>query len=300
MNGRLIRVVEAAAACAAVLVIVSWAWGQDKAGPSADKLSKILQKYPEADANKDGVLTAEEARAYMQSKGPKPGKGGPGGVGGGMMGLGDPAEVIKNHPDWDTNKDGKLSDEEIRAGRAAMFNMSREEMEAKILKEHPDADTNGDGKLSPEEFAAFRAKMGGPPFGRGMPPAFALDQLIERFAEADLDGNGQLSKEELVKFRQKLGPGPGMPGGFGGFGPPKDRPIPEEARAKILQKHPEADTDKDGKLSDAEAKAFMEQQRGLGKGPDGKPGKGPGDGKGRHGKGSKGAPGAAGEQSGSQ
>lgn len=301
MNRRLIRVIGAAAACAALLLVVSWAWGQDKAGPPADKLSKLLQKHPDADANKDGTLTPEEARAYMQSKGTRPGKGGPGGVGGGMMGFGDPAQIIKNHPEWDTNKDGTLTDEEIRAGRAAMWGMNREEMEAKILKEHPEADTNGDGKLSPDEFAALRAKGWVPPFGRPMPPALALDQLIERFAEADLDGNGQLSKEELIKFRQQFGPGPGVKGGFGGFGPPGDRPIPEQARAKILKKHPEADTDKDGTLSEAEAKVFMEQQRGQGKGWGVKAGKGPGDGKGRHGKGPKGAEGGAGgQQSGSQ
>lgn len=285
-------------ACGGMLLAASWAMGQDKQAPSAEKLSRLLQKHPDADANKDGTLTAEEAKAYMQSR-TRPGKGGPGGVGGGMMGFGDPATILKNHPEWDTNKDGVLSDEEIRAGRAAMWGMSRQEMEAKILEQHPEADTDKDGKLSPEEFAAFRAKNPGPPFGHPMPPALALDLLIERFAEADLDGNGQLSKDELIKFREKFGPGPGMGPGFGGLGPPWDRPIPEQARARILEKHPQADTDKDGKLSDAELKAFWEQQRGQGKGWGDKAGKGPGEGKGRHGKGAKGGQGAGGQQSGS-
>ena len=261
----------------------------------------MLQKHPEADANKDGTLTAEEAKAFFQNKGGR-GRGGPGGPGGfgGPMGAGDPAHMLKNHPEWDTNKDGTLSEDEIQAGRAAMWNMSKEEIAARILKEHPEADTDGDGKLSPEEFAAFRAKNPMPPFGRPMPPALALDQLIERFDEADLNHDGQLSKEELVKFRQQFGPGLGMGPGMGG--PPMDpAKVPEQARAKILEKHPTADTDKNGKLSDEELKAFWEQNRGkfgpgAGKGPGDAPGRGPGEGKGRHGKGPKGDQAPAGQQ----
>ncbi len=273
-------------ACGGLLLAASWAMAQDKAAPSAEKLAKLLQKYPEADANKDGTLTAEEAKAYLKSKGGA-GKGAPGGLG--PKGFGDPAQMLKMHPDWDTNKDGTLSEEEINAGRESMRNMTREEMAAKILKLHPEADKDGDGVLSPEEFAAFqKGRPMGPP-----PPWVGLDRLIEQFDKADLDGNGQLSKEELIKFRQQFGPpGPGGPGmRFGAGGPPMDRPIPEEARAKMLKKHPEADTDKDGKLSDEEMRAFWEQNRGKlgpGQGPPEKAGKGPGEGKGRHGKRAKG------------
>jgi len=288
MIRRMNRVFLGVVACGGLLLATSWALAQDKAAPSAEKLTRLLQKHPEADANKDGTLTAEEAQAYFKDKGGF-GKGGPGGRG--PMGFGDPAQMLKMHPDWDTNKDGTLSEDEIKAGREAMRNMTREEMAAQILKQHPEADTDGDGVLSPEEFAAFhKGRPGGPPAA----PWAGLDRLIEQFAKADLDGNGQLSKEELIKFRQQFGPPPGAgagPGmGFGGFGPPDGRPIPEKARAKMLENHPEADTDKDGKLSDAEMKAFWEQNRGksgLGKGPADKAGKGPGEGKGRHGKGAK-------------
>ncbi len=282
------------------LLVASTASGQDKAGPPAAKLSKILEKYPDADANKDGTLTAEEARAYLQDK-RGPGKGGlglgKGGRGPGPWGMGDPAQMLKMHPEWDTNADGSLSDEEIQAGRSAMWGMSREEVAAKILEKHPEADTDGDGKLSPEEFAAFhRGKPGGPPVA----PWAGLDRLIEQFDQADLDGDGQLSKDELIKFRQKCGPVAGAEAGMGPrFGARGDGPIREQARVRMLENHPEADTDKDGKLSDAELKAFWEQNRGklgLGKGPADKPaGKGPGEVKGRQGKGPKGGRGTAGQ-----
>lgn len=277
--------IAAMAACGGLLLVTSLALGQDKGTPSADRLAKLLEKHPEADANKDGTLSADEAKEYFKNKGGF-GKGGPGGAG--PMAHGDPAQVLKMHPDWDTDKDGKLSEDEMRAGRASFWSGTREEMAAKILKDHPEADTDGDGKLSQEEFAAFR---GGRPFGPGpMAPFAGLDRLIEKFADADLDGNGQLSKEELIKFRQQFGPPPGAGPGLGA-GPFRGGPIPEQARSRMLEKHPDADTDKDGKLSDAEVKAFWEKNKGEfgpGKGPADKAGKGPGQGKGRQGKGAKG------------
>lgn len=281
----------ALAAGVGCLLVTSAVFGQGKADPKAAKLSKLLEKHPDADANKDGKLTVEEAEAYLQAK-RGPGKGGLGlgmrGPGPGPWGKGDPAQMLKMHPEWDTNGDGALSDEEIEAGRSAMWGMSREEVAAKILEKHPEADTDGDGKLSPEEFAAFhRGRPGGPPVA----PWAGLDRLIEQFAEADLDGNGELSKDELIKFRQKFGPpwGAGMGLRLGQFG---DRPIPEQARAKMLENHPEADTDKDGKLSDAEMKTFWEQNRGkLGLGKGERAGKGLGEGKGRQGKGARGGQG---------
>ncbi|MGQ9650718.1 MAG: EF-hand domain-containing protein [Phycisphaerae bacterium] len=280
------------------ILVTSAVFGQDKADPKAAKLSKLLEKHPDADANKDGKLTVEEAQAYRQAN-RGPGKGGLGlgmrGPGPGPWGKGDRAQMFKMHPEWDINGDGTLSDEEIEAGRSAMWGMSREEVAAKIIEKHPEADTDGDGKLSPEEFAAFH---GGRPGGPPVAPWAGLDRLIEQFAEADLDGNGQLSKDELIKFRQKFGRAPWAGAGLGPrFGRPGDRPIPEQARAKMLENHPEADTDKDGKLSDAEMKAFWEQNRGkLGLGKGDKASKGLGEGKGRQGKGARGGQGATGQQ----
>jgi Ca2+-binding EF-hand superfamily protein len=293
---RMTGLMVALAAGIGCLLVASAASGQDKTSPAAAKLSRLLDKHPEADANKDGTLTVEEAQAYFQDK-RGPGKGGSGlgkgGPGPGPWGKGDPAQMLKMHPEWDTNADASLSEEEIQAGRSAMWGMSREEVAAKILEKHPEADTDGDGKLSPEEFAAFhRGRPGAPPIA----PWAGLDRLIEQFTEADLDGNGQLSKDELIKFRQKFGPPPGAGAGIGlRFGQRGDRPIPEAARIRMLENHPDADADKDGKLSDTEMKAFWEQNRGklgLGRGPADKAGKGIGEGKGRQGKGPRGNRGA--------
>src|SRR6185436_12778180 len=36
--------------------------------PGAEKLEKLLRKFPESDANKDGKLSAEEAREFRQKQ----------------------------------------------------------------------------------------------------------------------------------------------------------------------------------------------------------------------------------------
>ena len=42
-----------------------WLGAQDAArGPGAGKLEQMLKKFPESDANTDGKLTAEEAKAF--------------------------------------------------------------------------------------------------------------------------------------------------------------------------------------------------------------------------------------------
>jgi hypothetical protein len=45
------------------------------AAPRDERLQRLLRRFPEADANKDGVLTPEEARAYQRKL--QPGKDGP-------------------------------------------------------------------------------------------------------------------------------------------------------------------------------------------------------------------------------
>ena len=61
----------------AIIAVVLLAAGQ----PQADRLQKWLKKFPEADANGDGVLTLEEVRAYrakMTRQGKaQPGRSGP-------------------------------------------------------------------------------------------------------------------------------------------------------------------------------------------------------------------------------
>ncbi len=193
---------------------------------SADeRKARFLQRHPDADADGDGNLTREEMAAYMKKQGRGPGSGrgagpgpgaGPGagaGPGPGPMGWGfdrpDPDQILRDHPGADTNKDGKLDPEEMRAFREDRM----ADMKAELLKQHPELDTDGDGALSPDEMRAGRETIRefmhsrGGPGGVGPGPAGAIDMIIRNFARIDTDGNGQLSREELEKARKALAKG---------------------------------------------------------------------------------------------
>jgi len=158
---------------------------------------------------------------------------------------------------------------------------------AKILQKHPELDTNKDGVLSDDELKAGRAKLGRSGFGPGgRPEAFrpdsrVFDWLIENFAEADADGNGQISRDELTKMRDKYA---AMEKGFGPASESILKRFPEadtnkdgklsreefEAfrkanpgamRQALLEKHPEIDTNGDGQVSDEEFNAARDKHR---------------------------------------
>jgi EF hand domain-containing protein len=164
----------------------------------------------------------------------------------------------------DANEDGFITENEVpkrmgRKGSAAFY---------------PGADTDGDKKVSKEELTDWvearfdrrkanqdgrpgtGARGMGPdgrpgPWGRGMGPDGwpGPPNPAEVFKRLDTDNNRQLSEEEFIegtrKLRQQM-QGKGYPGG----------PMPPNARGgpiggRLLQ----ADTDKDGKVSKAEAVA---------------------------------------------
>ena len=108
-----------------------------------------------ADTNGDGQVSREEAATLQE----------------------------KIQGDWfdktDTNKDGLLTEEEIRAGREARREHLRGDMKARMDERFKEADGNADGQLSLDE---AQAKM---------------PKLAERFNALDADKNGLLSKEEL-------------------------------------------------------------------------------------------------------
>ena len=85
----------------------------------------------------------------------------------------DRAQVIQK---YDTNKDGKLDDQE-KAAMKADFQSKREEMKKEMLAKY---DANKDGKLDDGEGKVMRN-----------------DKLAEAFKKLDTDGNGQLSLSEF-------------------------------------------------------------------------------------------------------
>jgi len=91
------------------------------------------------------------------------------------------AAADKRTKDWfdklDLNKDGFVTQDEIKQARETRMGQMREKMDEKFKE----ADTNNDGQLSLEE---VQAKM---------------PRLAEHFTELDKDKNGLLSKEELAQ-----------------------------------------------------------------------------------------------------
>lgn len=265
MNRKIVR--TSIVTLAAVILITCWnSAAAQSQGPGAERLQNLLEKHPEADTDGDGILSRDEAKAFFQKnrgQGPGAGRGaadrgfggppggfgpgpmrgpGMGGFGPGMMDRPDPEQLLKQHPEadtdgdgtlspkemrafaqqqrtkmeqdllaahpeLDTDKDGKLSPEEKRAGAQTIRDFMRTAMADQVLELHPEADLDGDGKLSEEEFRQFRAQQG--PRGTAGAMQRPINWLIDNFDRVDLDGNGQLSKEELIQLRDRtMGPRP--------------------------------------------------------------------------------------------
>ena len=114
-----------------------------------------------------------------------------------------PAPVLEK---FDTDKDGKLSDDEKKAMRDEM-KAQQEKRKAAALEKY---DKDGDGKLSEEERAAMKADMDA-----------KRAAMLEKY---DADKDGKLSPSEIKTARDAgeemlppiMGRGPGGPGGKGG------------------------------------------------------------------------------------
>lgn len=246
------------AVCVSTLLIaIPAAFAADKPLP-ADRQSRLLERRPDADANKDGVLTKEEMRTAMAQPGGGP--QGPGAVGPlAVLIPMDPAEIlaaspqsdtngdgkldpqerrayvesqrlslekdlIAQNPQIDANKDGALQPEEMRAGRDAVEQF----VATRVLAAHPEADKDGDGKLSREELKALQMSRG--PAGPPHSPAAHVDWLIQNFREVDTDRNGQLSVDELQAYKRQM-----TRGGEVGAGRPAERVRPSEKSEKSDQ-----------------------------------------------------------------
>ena len=256
------------------------------------------EQFNKLDANSDGKLTEDEVpegqreafrrmlqtldsdgdKAIGKDQAPRAimmlmQRGGPG-----PDGRPDMRYAEQRFNELDTNKDGKLTEDEIPQQQREAFSQALSRL-----------DDDGDKAITKEQFPrvfmAMMAQRGRPPFGPGvgaMPPMAVLRVL-------DGNGDGELSKEELENATKSLatldkngdgalsreemfpgGPG-GFPGGPGAFpgrpgegrpdqprpeGRPGDRPAEgrpapnaEQLRARLK----EMDANGDGKISQEEA-----------------------------------------------
>lgn len=147
------------------LALCAWATaamlaGTAMAGDAADATGSAKdgpRGIMRADTNGDGKVSKEEIAALQD----------------------------KQQGDWfdkiDADKDGFLTEEEVRQARDARRDHRRGEMKARMDEHFKQTDANGDGQLSLDE---VQAKM---------------PKLAERFTTLDADKNGTLSKDELKR-----------------------------------------------------------------------------------------------------
>lgn len=215
-------------------VVVGWvcsaAIGADKPLP-ADKQAKILERQPDVDANKDGVVTQEEVRAAMakrQGDAPQ----GPGAGPWALLIPMEPQEILKADPQADSNGDGRLEPQE----RRAFADAQRQALEKELLAENPGIDANGDGALTPDEMRA----------GRQIVEQFVGSRVLAAHPETDKDGDGKLSREELRQFQAARSPG----------GPPDSPAAHVDWLVRNFQK---IDRDGSGQVTLEELEAFKAQ-----------------------------------------
>ena len=137
---------------AAMLLIPAIGFAADNpAAPKGERGSH----FKKADTDGNGTLSRAEAEK-------------------GMPGL------AKNFDQIDTNKDGQLSRDELKAFKKA----HKGDRKAKADERFKHADTNGDGKISKAE-----AEKGAP-------------RLAKKFDAIDTNKDGQLTQEELRAYRE--------------------------------------------------------------------------------------------------
>jgi beta-lactamase regulating signal transducer with metallopeptidase domain len=167
------------------------------------------------------------------------------------------AEFLTAHPTADANGDGKLS----QAERSAYFAALAMHDSTATMQQFPKADTNADGQLSADEAAQlvtggmFMRRIEGP---RGADGAKVCqeDVIIARFdrrdgkaAPIEPPGNPEETAAWLLANVN--------------YAPPATEvaqyveAVESAPFAAILKRHPEADTDGDGKLSAAEREVFF-------------------------------------------
>ncbi len=180
---------------------------------------------------RDGVPTAEELAAFLAA-----------------------------HPTADANADGQLS----RSERSAYLTALAMHDQAGVLQRFPKSDTNGDAQLSADEAAQlvtggmFFRKIEGPARADGV-KSISEDVIVTRFHRGDAKppmdclNNSTETATWLVENIQ--------------YAPPATEvaqyveTVESAPFTAMLKRHPEADTNGDGKLSAEEREAFFKVDR---------------------------------------
>jgi Ca2+-binding EF-hand superfamily protein len=165
---------------------------------SSQEIEGAVAALKGLDKDKDGKLAGEELRPSFSGArdGATPGAGG--------RGFGNPEAFVERLMQRDTNKDGKLSQDEVS-----------EQMQGMIRR----ADRDDDGAATKEELlASFRRASEGQAGGRGFGGRPNSEAFVNRALEYDADKDGKLSTEELTKWAEQMGRG------FGGGRDGDDRP----------------------------------------------------------------------------
>jgi len=184
---------------AIIMAINSSALAAKDEAKAAERRAKYLERYPEADANKDGVLSDSEMKEYLRNR--KDSKQSRGKASDKRAEM--DRELLQVHPGLDTNGNGRLDGAERKTGRDIISGFYLEKKAQQILAETPEADLNRDGFLSPDEMKAYQKSKAARSKSQTS-PAKVVAMLIGNFQKIDTDGSGELSKQELVAFRKQL------------------------------------------------------------------------------------------------
>jgi len=151
----------------------------------------------------------------------------------------DRAKLLQKHPELDLDRDGTLSDQELKTARETLrnsgglktVNFKPDPRMFNWMVEHfAELDLDRNTQISREELLRARDQYG----AMNRASAAGPEAILKQYPQADTDGDGKLSRDEYKAFMDQN---------------------PDAAKHVFLQRHPEADTNGDGTLSDDEYQA---------------------------------------------
>ncbi len=158
----------------------------------AAKHPRLAERFDAIDANKDGQLTQDELKAHLAANGYKDGRGGHGNSHSKLDTDGSKAisrSEAASHPRLaerfdaiDTNKDGQLTQDEMKAHRATSSDKDRAQNAEEVFK-RLDADNSG---------------------GVSKAEAAQRPRLAKHFDAIDANKDGQITREEAKAAHEKM------------------------------------------------------------------------------------------------